>query len=87
MCVAVNVRQEQCDVYCGRGGPFGNPFVIGRDGTRTEVIEKYRQYFYSDRAQSLRALVSRTIRKGQRLGCFCKPLPCHCDVLVEYVNR
>lgn len=28
-------------VYIGRGSKWGNPFVIGRHGTRAEVIAKY----------------------------------------------
>ena len=32
-------------VYIGRPSIFGNPFVIGPDGDRGEVIEKYRAYF------------------------------------------
>ena len=31
-------------VYVGRGSPWGNPFVIGKDGTREEVIEKFKQF-------------------------------------------
>ena len=29
-------------IYIGRGSAWGNPFVIGRDGDRAEVIEKYK---------------------------------------------
>jgi hypothetical protein len=29
-------------VYVGRPSKWGNPFVIGRDGSRDEVIAKYR---------------------------------------------
>ena len=28
-------------VYVGRGSLWGNPLVIGKDGTREEVIEKF----------------------------------------------
>jgi len=31
-------------VYIGRGSPWGNPFVIGRDGNRAEVIAKYEAW-------------------------------------------
>jgi len=37
----VHCRRERYDVYVGRPSPWGNPFVIGRDGTREEVIAKY----------------------------------------------
>ena len=36
----INIRDGgRFDIYCGRPGPFGNPFVIARDGTRPEVID------------------------------------------------
>lgn len=31
-------------VYIGRGSKWGNPFVIGRDGDRAEVITKYERW-------------------------------------------
>ena len=40
----VNVRKEGHDVYIGRGSMWGNPFRIGPDGTRIEVIKKYEKY-------------------------------------------
>lgn len=87
----VNLRREAYDVYIGRGSPFGNPFIIGKHGTREEVIEKYRElhkskllspdwnvyYTYWQQLESLR---------GMRLGCYCKPKACHGDVLVEHLT-
>jgi hypothetical protein len=42
MCRVLNKRTDTHDgaVYIGRGSKWGNPFVIGRDGTRAEVIAK-----------------------------------------------
>lgn len=40
-----NKRKESYDVYIGRPTIFGNPFEIGKDDTRDEVVEKYRVYF------------------------------------------
>ncbi len=45
------------DVYIGRASPrkglkasvWANPFKIGRDGTRDEVIAKYRTYLQTRR--------------------------------------
>lgn len=34
----VNKRKEPYDVYIGRGSIFENPFHIGQDGSREEVI-------------------------------------------------
>lgn len=33
-------------VYVGRPTKWGNPFVIGRDGDRDEVIERYRGWLF-----------------------------------------
>lgn len=70
-------------VYVGRPGPFGNPFVLGRDGDRAQVIEKYRAWF-----DTQPALVARAKRElaGKDLVCFCAPKPCHGDVLLSVAN-
>ena len=34
-------------IYCGRPSPLGNPFIIGRDGTRDEVCDKYEAWLPS----------------------------------------
>ena len=79
----VNIRSGRSTKYIGRGSPFGNPYKIGRDGTREEVIEKFRKYFMSK--PELQQMV-RDELQGERLGCYCKPLPCHGDVFVEYLD-
>lgn len=67
------------DVYIGRPSKWGNPFAIGRDGTREQVIEKYRGWVMSQ--PHLMGALSQL--KGKRLGCWCAPLACHGDVLKE----
>ena len=42
MCSVVNIRKEKCDIYCGRGSKYGNPYAIGENGDRDEVIALYR---------------------------------------------
>lgn len=78
----VNRKYEHYDVYIGRGGQWGNPFKIGRDGTRAEVIEKYRKWIKTQP----HLLSQLHILKGKRLGCWCKPLDCHGDILVKLIN-
>jgi hypothetical protein len=73
--------------YIGRGSPFGNPFRIGVGGTREEVIEKYRRYFYARIAEDKQFKEDVLSLKGKILGCFCKPLPCHGDIVVEYLDE
>ena len=72
----------------GHDGRFGNPFVVGKDGEVGECVEKFREWFYSDDmdAEVMREQVDFEIKPGMRLGCFCKPNPCHGDVIAEYVN-
>lgn len=87
----VNLRKETFDIYIGRGGnsiagQFGNPFSIGPDGNRRQVIAKYRTYF-EGRVTSdsvFRAHVKSL--KGKILGCYCKPNPCHGDVIKEWLD-
>ncbi len=79
----VNQRREQFDVNIGRPSKWGNPFHIGRDGTRDEVIAKYRKWIL-DQPHLLGALHE---LKGKRLGCWCKPSKCHGDVLVELLGE
>lgn len=77
--VVVNLRKEKYDIYIGRPSPWGNPFAIGKDGTREEVIAKYRLYI-----KGRKDLLARLPElAGKRLGCYCKPEACHGDVLVE----
>jgi len=71
-------------VYIGRGSPYGNPFVIGRDGDRNEVCEKYAAMLKNDPA--LIELVKARL-KGKDLICFCAPKRCHGDILLKVANE
>lgn len=75
-------------VYIGRkgGGEFGNPYILGKDGDRAEVLAMYRAWFnfmlaagegFREKIEALR---------GKVLVCHCKPLACHGDVIAEYLN-
>lgn len=70
-------------VYCGRGSPFGNPYRIGIDGTRDEVIDRY----VGERTQDEQFLAMVRARlKGKHLLCHCAPRRCHCDWLRIVAN-
>ena len=66
-------------IYCGRGSPYGNPFVIGRDGTRDEVCDRFE-------CEVLPTLDVSALR-GQDLKCFCKPKRCHVDPILRKANQ
>lgn len=65
----------------GRGA-WGNPFHIGIDGTREEVVAKHRAWIVTQ--PDLMARLPEL--RGKVLGCFCSPLSCHGDTLAELAN-
>jgi len=79
----VHCKKEDYDVYIGRPSKWGNPFSIGKDGTRKEVIQKYQNYIIAndELMNDLHEL------EGKVLGCWCKPNACHGDVLVKLLDR
>ena len=79
----VHCKREPYDVRITRPGPWGNPFVIGRDGTREEVIAKHRTWV--EERPEFQARIRRELR-GKVLACWCAPLPCHGDTLMEIAN-
>ena len=87
----VNMKYEEYDVYIGRAGRgqdgyFGNPFVLQVGEPRGSSLEKYRVYFH-ERLNSDPEFRKRVNElKGKTLGCFCKPYPCHGDIIAEYLN-
>ena len=81
--LVVHCKKSNYDVYIGRPSIWGNPFIIGKDGTRSEVIEKYRNWIKTQ-PQLLAKL--HTLR-GKRLGCYCAPHACHGDILAELANK
>lgn len=80
----VHCKKEPYDVYIGRPSKWGNPFQIVKDGTREEVIKKYRAYImevlWDEDGDQLSEL------QGKTLGCWCAPKACHGDVLLELAN-
>lgn len=83
----INIRtvrsQAESDlVYVGRPSKWGNPFKIGEDGTREEVVERYRTWIQ----EQPELMADLHTFKGRTLGCYCAPLPCHADVLAELAD-
>lgn len=93
--------EDAQNVYIGRAGAvfingkrfppqasiWANPFKVTGKHSRKEVLEQYKTYLLQklesgdigwDELQTLR---------GKTLGCWCKPLPCHGDVLVELLSE
>jgi hypothetical protein len=79
----VHCRREPYDIYIGRPGPWGNPFRIGPDGTREQVIDAYRSSLWDGIQAGSVDVAELASLHGRTLGCWCHPEPCHGDVLVE----
>lgn len=86
-------------VYIGRPSPLGNPFAIGRDGTRGQVIEQYDTWLTeqiatftchgveSDAVKEMNRLwLLANANDGLILVCWCKPKDCHGDVVKRYLD-
>lgn len=69
-------------VYIGRGSKWGNPFIIGKDGNREEVVDKYCEWI-CDNSSLLKDIHE---LKGKDLVCFCSPLLCH-GMVLEYLAK
>jgi Domain of unknown function (DUF4326) len=83
----VNIRTSKVfDVSIMRPGPFGNPYRIGPDGDRAEVIRKFRYDFYARLKLDPAWKAKVDALRGKVLACCCAPLPCHGDVYVEYLQ-
>lgn len=79
---------QDCDIYIGRACNMGgwnlsqskwhNPYRIKDYSDINEVLRLYENYIRAspliDQLEELR---------GKRLGCWCKPGPCHGDILVK----
>lgn len=88
----VNIKYEAYQVYIGRGSPYGNRWThIKHKPTKAqflvdsieESIAKYQEWVLGqpDLLKKIRQELT-----GKTLGCFCKPGPCHGDVLVKICN-
>lgn len=79
----VNCKKQHYDVYIGRPSKWGNPFKIGIDGNRKEVLQKYYDYF----KENNQLMVDVQELKGKVLGCWCKPKSCHGDIILKILRE
>ena len=89
--LVVHCRRARYDTFVGRPSLYGNPWVVGPDGTRDEVIDRYETWLRTGRdfghpkatAERREEILRRLPElKGKTLGCFCAPRRCHSEVLV-----
>jgi len=66
---------------------FANPYKIGKDGTREEVIVKYKEYIIK-KLENDKSLINELLSlKGKKLGCWCYPEICHGNILLELIDK
>ena len=70
-------------IYVGRPTKWGNPFIIGKDGNRDDVVKLYAEYIMK-KPELLSVIIDEL--DGHDLVCWCSPQLCHADVLIEIIN-
>jgi len=87
----VHCKRQGYDIYIGRPSKWGNPFKInavyqGHKMNRLNTIQAYEDWIrYSDEGQKLLLDIPSLYHKV--LGCWCKPQPCHGDILVQLLEE
>ena len=93
---------DDANVYVGRPGVvfidkvrfpksansiWANPFKIGRDGDRDQVLFKFREYIINKLENDELLRNELKTLKGKTLGCWCHPEKCHGDIIAELADR
>jgi len=73
-------EQNNLYVRADRFSDWGNPFEMGKDGSRDEVCDNYENFYLPNKPSLLNKLSN---LKGKALGCWCAPERCHCDSLIK----
>ena len=85
----INYRTYNLDkskiIPIDRRSIFGNPFLLSKY-CREESILQYFAWFH--RQLEFRSDFKEAVLKlkGKTLGCWCTPLPCHGDVIINYLD-
>src|SRR6478609_5844179 len=75
-------------VYVGRPTRWGNPFVVENGRGRETAVAMHKTWLLSmlEKTPGLQEELEAELR-GKDLICWCAPLPCHADVLLELANK
>jgi hypothetical protein len=98
--VASNLRNGLDAVNVSRPGPWGNPFIVGVDGTRAECVHLLRVLLGGYIALTTKATPNAQrdylnharanwqALKGKNIACWCPAhAECHGDVLLELAAK
>jgi hypothetical protein len=93
-------RMPENAVKVDRSTKWGNPFIVGKDGTRAECVDLYRKLLCGyicltnsgasiaeQKAARKQIIANIDQLRGHDLACWCSlDGPCHADVLLELAN-
>jgi hypothetical protein len=78
---------------CRGKSPLGNPFKMGKESDRDEVIEKYKKWFREQQLgynwvvhNELQRLVELAQKGDLVLICWCAPKACHGDFIKQVIE-
>lgn len=77
-------EKNKCLVRIDRGSKWGNPFLIGDDGDRDEVCEKFEKFYFPNKNKLLQQIGK---LKGKVLSCHCYPERCHGLTLISELKK
>jgi len=77
-------EKNKCLVRIDRGSKWGNPFLIGDDGDRDEVCEKFDKFYFPNKNKLLQEIEK---LKGKVLSCHCYPERCHGLTLISELKK
>jgi len=95
----VNIKKEECTHYCGRLTSYrgngkncsalGNPFPVNEQRDRDTSIAMYAEHFPEilrspEAMEAIRCINEDAETMDIKLGCFCKPKSCHCDIIAQH---
>lgn len=83
----VNKNKERYDILIQNGTKWGNPFYDDPKLSREQKVKKFEDYFYDAINRGVIKREDLKILYGKKLGCSCKPLACHGDIIANYVNE
>ena len=95
----VNLYKEPYDVYIGRPGKgqtgyFGNPIAVGKPcplcnqtHNLSDTLICYERYLRNRIETDERFRLAVKSLQDKTLGCFCKPKPCHGDILLKMAGE
>ncbi len=79
---------------CYTASNLANPYKVGRDGARDEILPKYKRWLWqrmqtpdSPQSRELAAVLELALRPGGVcLACWCAPRPCHANTISDAIQ-